>query len=332
MTIIRRAEEFAVPDLFVDVSTDPCHRLLLKCEGMNFPGSIKVKTVVSMLDDAERADRIAPGDTIVESSSGNLGVALAYVAGPRGYGVICVTDSRCTVPAVNLMRALGATVELVSEPHPTDGLLGARLQRVRQLLAEDSSRIWLNQYANPANSAAHASTTGPEIVAALGPVDTVFVGVGTAGTAMGVLDFLRRHHPATRVVAVDIEGSVSFGAPPGPRSIPGMGASVVPPLLRPADFDALVMVDEVSTVRTCRELARRGFVFGGSTGSVLAGARIWLDTVGRRAGGTSVVIAPDLGDRYLATLYDDDWVLRTLGESALQDCGRSPGRLLRAGG
>lgn len=318
MPVIDRADDFNVGNLFVNLAPVVGERLLLKCEGMNFAGSIKLKTAISLLDRAEASGRVAPGrTTLVESSSGNLGIGISIAAASRGYRFVCVTDSRCTPGAVRLMRALGTTVEVVTVPHQTHGLLGARLDRVRELIAADADRVWLNQYENSASWQAHYETTGPEILAELGAVGTVFVGVGTAGTAMGVARYLRRHSPSTRIVGIDVEGSVSFGGPTGTRHVGGIGSSIRPPLLDVSLFDDVVHVTEVESVVACRALVRHGYVFGGSTGTVVSGARNWLRDHPDAALDLSVVIAPDLGERYLDTIYQDAWVLDRLGPLAL---------------
>lgn len=305
--IITRPEQFNVGDLFIDVSTlvDGC--LLLKCEGMNFAGSIKLKTAIALIEHGERTGALLPGSTLIESSSGNLGIAMSMVAAARGYPFICVTDTRCNDSTLRLMRAYGARVEIVSVADPVTGLLGARLDRVRALLVEESDRVWLNQYKSPANPDAHARTTAAEILGAFERVDVLFVGVGTSGTAMGSAKRFRESSPDTTIVAVDSVGSVSFGGPSLPRHIPGLGAGVVPPQLSLDVFDELVSVEEEDTLRMCGELVARGFLFGGSTGTVLAAARDWYRRNPERSGELAVAIGPDLGERYLESVYDERW-------------------------
>lgn len=291
---------------------------MLKCEGFNFAGSIKLKAARAMVEDAERAGLLHLGSTIVESSSGNLGVALSLVAASRGYRFICVTDSRCTLGARQLMQTLGSEVHVITTPHPEEGLLGARIQHVRELCAADEDCLWLNQYANPGNWGAHYRTTGPEILKAFPDLGVLFVGAGTTGTLMGCARYLSAHRPSTRVVAVDAVGSVTFGGPASPRMIPGLGTGIRPQLLDESFVDEVVMVPEVDTVRACRQLARRGFLFGGSTGTVVSGAVSWLERNPLPSGSTAVAIAPDLGDRYLDTVYQDQWVSDLYGSAVLE--------------
>jgi N-(2-amino-2-carboxyethyl)-L-glutamate synthase len=290
--------------------------LYLKLEGFNFASSIKLTSALGMVEQAERDGCLRPGDTIVESSSGNMGVALALIAADRGYSFRCITDSRCAPGSLQIMRVLGATVEVVTQPLPDTGLLGARLRRVRELCRRPGV-IWLNQYTNPANWQAHYRRTAPAIAAAFPFLDVLFVGAGTTGTLMGCARYFRDHQPMTRVVAVDAEGSVTFGGDPAPRHIPGLGTGVRPDILDPSVIDEVMLVPEIETVRTCRELARTGLLVGGSTGTVVSGARRWLRRHGEDL--SAVAISPDLGERYLGTIYDDDWVLARYGPSALAD-------------
>ncbi|BDM68637.1 2,3-diaminopropionate biosynthesis protein SbnA [Streptomyces nigrescens] len=292
---------------------------MLKCEGFNFAGSIKLKAARAMVDAAERRGRLRPGSTLVESSSGNLGVALSLLAAARGYRFLCVTDSRCTLGARQLMQALGSEVHVITTPDPVDGLLGARLAHVRELCAGNEDFLWLNQYANPDNGQAHYDSTGPEILKAFPDLSVLFVGAGTTGTLMGCARYLRDHKPSVRVVAVDAEGSVTFGGPARTRMIPGLGTGVRPPLLDESLVDDVVLVAEPDTIRSCRRLARRGFLFGGSTGTVVSGALAWLARHPLPPGGRAVAIAPDLGERYLDTVYQEQWVLDLYGPRALDD-------------
>ncbi|MFG3114885.1 2,3-diaminopropionate biosynthesis protein SbnA [Streptomyces sp. NPDC048197] len=319
MHIITAPHEFNADDLFVDLEPLVGEPLMLKCEGFNFAGSIKLKAARAMVDAAERQGRLRPGSTLVESSSGNLGVALSLLAAARGYRFVCVTDSRCTLGARQLMQALGSEVHVITTPDPVDGLLGARLAHVRELCAGNEDFLWLNQYANPDNGQAHYDTTGPEILKAFPDLSVLFVGAGTTGTLMGCARYLRDHKPSARVVAVDAEGSVTFGGPARTRMIPGLGTGVRPPLLDESLVDDVVMVAEPDTIRSCRRLARRGFLFGGSTGTVVSGALTWLARHPLPPGGRAVAIAPDLGERYLDTVYQEQWVADLYGPRTLDD-------------
>lgn len=308
MTVIRSPAEFNSGDLYVDLRDSVGVPLFLKCEGFNFARSIKLKAATEMVEGAERSGVLRPGMTIVESSSGNLGVALSMLAASRGYRFVCVTDARCTVSSRRMMQALGAQVHVITEPKAEGGFLAARLDHVRELCAAEPGVVWLNQYSNPDNCGAHYHRTGPEILAAFPGVELLFVGAGTTGTLMGCARYLRERRPDVKVIAVDVAGSVIFGGEAGVRMIPGLGAGIRPMQLDESFVDDVVIVEERETVAMCRELAARGFVFGGSTGTVVSGARRWLARNRPGEDVVAVAIAPDMGDGYLDSVYNDDWV------------------------
>jgi 2,3-diaminopropionate biosynthesis protein SbnA len=316
MPVITAPEAFNEDDLFVDLRGVFDRSLFLKCEGFNFAGSIKLKTACEMVDAAQCEGVLTDDSVLVESSSGNLGVALSLIAASRGHRFLCVTDSRCNTATRLLMEALGSEVHVITEPHPVGGFLGARIDFLRDLCESDDRYVWLNQYSNPNNWMAHYRTTAPAIDRNFPDLDVLFIGAGTTGTLMGCARYFRERARPIRVVAVDSVGSVTFGSPPGRRLIPGLGTSVRPPLLDEKYVDEVILVEEPETIRACRRLASRGFVFGGSTGTVVSGAMDWLsdrddDDL------TAVAIAPDLGDRYLSTIYQTDWVGDAYGEHVL---------------
>jgi 2,3-diaminopropionate biosynthesis protein SbnA len=238
------------------------------------------------------------------------------LAASKGYRFLCVTDSRCNLSTRLMMEALGSQVHVISEPDAKGGFLGARLDYVRALCASDDRYVWLNQYTNPDNWKAHYRTTAPAIARQFPRLDVLFVGAGTTGTLMGCTRFFREWHRPVRVVAVDSVGSVTFGGAPGRRMIPGLGMGVRPPLLDESLVDEAVQVEEADTIRACHRLARHGFLFGGSTGTVVSGAMGWLADHDAR-GLTAVAIAPDLGERYLDTIYQIKWLQNVYGEEVL---------------
>jgi cysteine synthase A len=318
VTVISAPHEFNEDQLYVDLWPVLGHSLFLKCEGFNFAGSIKLKVAAEMVAAAERHGVLRPGSIIVESSSGNLGVALAMIAASKGYRFVCVTDARCNLSTRRLMEALGSEVHMIVEPTADGGLLGARLDHVRALCADDPRYVWLNQYTNPAAWQAHYRTTAPEIVQQFPRLDVLFVGAGTTGTLMGCARWFREWHRPVHVVAVDSVGSVSFGGPASRRMIPGLGMGIRPPLLDESLVDEVVLVEEADTVKACHRLARAGFLFGGSTGTVVSAAADWLARNDDSRGLTAVVIAPDLGERYLDTVYQTNWVAGLYGDDVLQ--------------
>jgi cysteine synthase A len=316
VTVISAPYEFNEDDLYVDLFPILGQSLFLKCEGFNFAGSIKLKAAAEMVEAAERGGLLAPGSILVESSSGNLGVALSMIAASKGYRFVCVTDSHCNLSTRRLMEALGSQVHIISEPDANGGFLGARIDYVRALCASDHRYVWLNQYANPNNWNAHYRSTAPAIARQFPQLDVLFVGAGTAGTLMGCARYFREWHRPVRIVAVDSVGSVAFGGAPGRRMIPGLGTSVCPPLLDESYVDEVLRVEEADTIRACHRLARNGFLFGGSTGTVVSGAMSWLAQRDAREL-TAVAIAPDLGERYLDTIYQSNWLRELYGEDVL---------------
>ncbi|MBP2368909.1 2,3-diaminopropionate biosynthesis protein SbnA [Pseudonocardia parietis] len=320
MTVISAPEQFNTDDLYVDLAATVGRSLYLKCEGFNFAGSVKLKAALGMVAEAERTGRLHPWSVLVESSSGNLGVALAMIAASRGYRFVCVTDPRCNPTTYRLMEALGAEVRVVDVPDAAGGFLAARIALVESLVAADERYVWLNQYANPDNWGAHATRTGPQIESAFPELDVLFVGAGSTGTLMGCARYFRARPRPVRVVAVDAVGSVTFGQRPSPRLIPGLGTSVRPSMLDESYVDDVVHVAEPDTLEICHLLARRGFLFGGSTGTVVAGALAWLARHGDPAT-TAVALAPDLGERYLDTVYRPSWLREHFGDDVAAGAG-----------
>jgi N-(2-amino-2-carboxyethyl)-L-glutamate synthase len=316
VSVISVPQDFNEEELYVDLRSIFAHPLYLKCEGFNFAGSIKLKAAREMVEAAERDGLLRPDSILVESSSGNLGVALSMIAASKGYRFLCVTDSRCNLSTRLLMEALGSEVQVIADPGTAGGFLGARLDNVRALCASDDRYVWLNQYANQGNWRAHYRTTAPAIARQFPQLDVLFVGAGTTGTLMGCARWFREWHRPVRIVAVDSFGSVTFGGPPGRRMIPGLGMSVRPPLLDNAYVDDVVRVEEADTIRACHRLARRGFLFGGSTGTVVSGAMDWLSRHDA-SDLTAVAIAPDLGERYLDTVYQTNWIEAIYGKDVL---------------
>ncbi|WP_225826968.1 2,3-diaminopropionate biosynthesis protein SbnA [Streptomyces naphthomycinicus] len=313
MPVISAPHAFNEGTLFVDLESIFGCRLYLKCEGFNFAGSIKLKAANEMVESAERDGTLKPDSILVESSSGNLGVALSMIAASKGYRFLCVTDSRCNLSTKLLMEALGSQVHVVTDLDANGGFLGTRLEYVRALCASDERYVWLSQYTNPGNWRAHFRTTAPEIAGHFPRLDALFVGTGTAGTLMGCARYFRDWHRPVRIVAVDSVGSVAFGGSPGRRMIPGLGMSMRPPLLDESYVDEVIQVEEEDTIRTCHRMARSGFLFGGSTGTVVSAATDWLARHGTRDL-TAVAIAPDLGERYLDTIYQSNWLQGLYGD------------------
>jgi cysteine synthase A len=318
MTIIAAPQLLVEDNLYVDLQPIFGQSLHLKCEAFNFAGSVKLKAANAMVEGAEKDGILKPGSALVESSSGNLGLALSMISANKGYDFVCVTDARANRSIMRYMQALGATVHVITHAPPGSegGLLGARINYVRALCASDKRYVWLNQYANPRNWNAHFRATGPAITRAFPQLDVLFVGTGTSGTLMGCARYLREWSRPVHVVAVDSVGSVTFGGAPGRRMIPGLGTAVRPPQLDESFVNEVVLVEEADTIRTCRCLAKHGFLFGGSTGTVVFAAINWLKQHNAKSL-TAVAISPDLGERYVDTIYNNPWVQEHFGNGIL---------------
>ncbi|MET9533750.1 MULTISPECIES: 2,3-diaminopropionate biosynthesis protein SbnA [unclassified Streptomyces] len=316
MTVITAAHELLDSDIYIDLRSSLDIPLHLKCEGFNFAGSIKMQPAARMVGTAEQDNVITRDSTLIESSSGNLGVALAVIAASKGLKFVCVTDPNCNPTTVDLIRVLGAEVVIVDEPDSSGGYLAARKEYVRRRCQEDPTCVWLNQYENPANWMAHYESTAALIAKDFPDLDTLFIGTGTGGTLMGCARYFREHRPQVRIIAVDSVGSVSFAGTRGPRHIPGLGASAPMPLIDPGIVDDVIRIHEIDTIHTCRRLAARGILLGGSSGTVVTAASQWF---AQRLGTprTAVAIAPDLGERYINTIYNDTWVTQHYGHSDL---------------
>ncbi len=280
----------------------------LKLEGLNIAGSIKFRTARFLLDNLEEKynSRLA-NRTIIESSSGNLGVALSILCKERSIPFICVTDPNITVENESIMKLYGATVIKVKDKDPNGGYLRRRIDLINALLIDNPNYIWTNQYASSSNSNAHYYETAPQILADVPDVDYLFVGAGTTGTLMGCARYFQEHSPQTRIIAVDVIGSVTFGQPAAPRYIPGLGTSRRPEILEEKYIDDLIMVSEEDTVAMCRSLLQHYNVcVGGSSGSVLSAITAYKKKL--KPNSTLVAISPDYGHKYMRTIYNNDWV------------------------
>lgn len=286
------------------------HVVHLKLEGANPYGSLKDRTAASLLEDLEQRGLLRAGSVIVESTSGNLGVALAALAAARGYRFLAVVDPKTTPENLARLHRLGAQIELVQTPDENGGYLLSRLERVAELCASSQRFVWPDQYTNPANPRAHERGTAPELFEQLhGDLDAVLVPVSTGGTLAGIGRYLRRESPATRIVAVDAAGSTALGGSPGPRLLTGIGASRRSSFLTADLYDERILVSDAEAFACCRALAAAtGIRTGGSSGAALAActrllaAQPDLDRV--------ACLCPDRGDSYTSTIYDDGWLAR----------------------
>lgn len=291
-------------------------RVLVKLESANPTGSAKDRTALGLVRALDHDSPLRPGDVVIESTSGNLGLAMARLLALMDCRFIAVTDLNSPEDTRRALLAAGAEVVVVSEPDGTGGYLLNRLRRVRELLAANPGYRWANQYENPANPDIHEELTGPEILKQAGPdLDAVYVAVSTGGTLAGISRYLRQMAPDVRLTAVDAEGSMATGQRPARRLLSGIGASRPSSFLRPADYDEAVAVGDVQSFAICRLLLEdTGLSLGGSSGSVLCA---WLrNAFGPAPAEVPVCLMADGGGNYQNTFYDDTWLVQhgVLGE------------------
>ncbi len=272
--------------------------LFAKLEMFNPGASVKDRIGVAMIEAAEREGRIEPGrTTIVEATSGNTGIALAFVCAAKGYELVLTLPEGMSREREALLRLYGAIVEVTESM----GGMNEAVDAARAMATRDD--VFLpDQFSNPANPAAHRRATGPELWAALdGKVDVFVAGVGTGGTITGVGEALKERNPACRVVAVEPQSSaVLSGRAPGPHKIQGIGAGFVPAVLNREIIDEIIPIEDEDAIATARELARReGILAGMSCGAAVAAAL----QVARRPESRGLRIAtilPDSGERYMS--------------------------------
>lgn len=289
--------------------------LFAKLESLNPGGSSKDRPALAVLDAGLSSGAIGPDTVVIESSSGNMGIGLAQACCRYGLRFICVVDPKASSFNLKIMELYGAEVDMVLAPDPISGeLLQARLERVQLLRRQIPNSFWPNQYANVENAGAHYRTTMAEIAAALGgKLDVLFVATSTCGTIRGCAEYARDHSLGTRIVAVDAVGSLIFADQPGRRLIPGLGASIRPPLCPQDLVHTVVHVTDADCIVGCRRLLRtEAILAGGSSGGVMSAVDKLAGEI--PAGAACVAILPDRGERYLDTVYDDRWVRDHFGD------------------
>ena len=274
-------------------------RIVVKVEAFNPGGSVKDRIALAMIEDAEKNGVLKPGATIIEPTSGNTGVGLAWVGVAKGYRTILTMPETMSVERRNLLKAFGAKLELTPG---TEGMKGA-IARAEQLRATIPGAVILGQFVNPANPAIHEQTTGEEVWTDTdGKVDIFVAGVGTGGTVSGVGSALKKHNSAVKVVAVEPASSaVLTTGVPGKHKIQGIGAGFVPSTYNPDAVDEVITVTDDDAFAGARKLARtKGLLVGISSGAAFSAA-LALARKDENAGKLIVALLPDTGERYLST-------------------------------
>lgn len=275
-------------------------RVLLKLECRNPLGSVKDRVGVAMVEEAERCRELVPGSTIVEATSGNTGIALAYVGAVKGYSVVITMPETMSVERRRLLEAFGARVVLTEGSR---GMKGA-MERAEEIVRETAGAVMMRQFSNAANPAVHENTTGPEIWHQSGGLVDFFVaGVGTGGTITGVGRALRARNRSVLLVAVEPDSSsVLSGGMPGPHLIQGIGAGFVPAVLDRSLLDRIVTVSADEAVRACRDCAEQEGIFSGISGGANLHAALQIAQERASEGKTIVTVVCDTGERYLSTM------------------------------
>lgn len=284
-------------------------QVFAKLEYMNPTGSVKDRAASYLIEKLLRQREIDKDTVLIESTSGNFGIALSAYCRYHGLKFHCVIDSNISSENEMLIRMMGSTVHKVTERDVTGGYLLNRIKKVGELQTVIPNSYWVNQYQNPYNAEAYYNTLGSEICDAVDSIDYVFLGVSSGGTITGVSQKVKERYPNATIVAVDIVGSVIFGGQPRKRFIPGIGSSMIPDILSSAKIDEVVMIDEWTTIAMCHELYLKHSLFaGGSSGSVYAAIKQFFNENRGIRSANAVFILADRGERYMNTIYNDEWV------------------------
>lgn len=287
---------------------DKQRKVYLKLEGTNLTGSMKVRTGLALIHHLTEQGRLHANSVIIESTSGNLGVALAFLCQQYGYQFVAVIDPKTTPENIQKMRAYNAQIELVDQQDHTGGYLLSRLAHIQELCQQRPEYVWTDQYACLANPDIHYKTTAPEVYQQMQElVGAVFVPVSTGGTLAGIGRYFREVSPTTQIIGVDAWGSVAFGGMPAPRKLTGIGSSRLSSFITRHAYDLHLLVKDEEAFAFCRALFHAtGIKVGGSSGATLAACARHLRVQPELE--HIVCICADGGDNYNSSIFSDAWL------------------------
>lgn len=298
------------PVVSLPIVNEPNLNIYAKLEFYNPTGSVKDRAACYIIRRLLNDGTINKNTTLIESSSGNFGVALSAYAKQNGLKFICVID-KTTLPVNEmLIRLQGAEVIRITEPDDYGGYLINRINKIKEIINSTENVYWVNQYANPLNARAYYNSLGVEICleAPRQKIDYLFMGISSGGTITGVSQRVRENYPNAKIVAVDVEGSIIFGGKAHKRFIPGIGSSMKPDILKHAIVDKVVYVNEDETIDSCHELLEKHNLYaGGSSGSVYAGIKKYFKENKVDSHVNIMTVFADSGERYITTIYNDKW-------------------------
>lgn len=289
----------------IDIDNITIH---FKLESHNLTGSVKDRAAMYIIEKLLKKKTINSKTKIIESSSGNFGIALAACCKLNGLDFYCVIDPNILPINEFLIYSLGANVIKVTEPDKEMNYLNSRISRVQDFIKENDNSYWVNQYENPLNVEAYCNSLGNEVCDQVPGIDYVFIGVSSGGTIAGLSRKVKERYSNAKIIAVDVKGSIIFGGHSGKRYIPGIGAARVPKNLDLAIIDDICLVWESDVVKYCHKLLREYQIFaGGSSGAVLAAIYNYFANKVVEKEQNIVAIIPDRGERYYSTIYNREW-------------------------
>jgi len=298
------------PLIPIRMEENPNLNIFAKLEFYNPTGSVKDRAACYIINRLLNEGVINKDTTLIESSSGNFGVALSAYAKLNGLKFICVIDKTTLLVNQMLIRLQGAEVICITEPDDYGGYLMNRLKKIKEIMNSTENIYWINQYQNPLNARAYYNSLGKEICleAPRQKIDYLFMGISSGGTITGVSQKVKENYPNAKIIAVDVDGSVIFGGKPHKRFIPGIGSSMRPDILDQVIIDDVVSVNEDETISSCRELLERHNLYvGGSSGSVHAGIKKYFEINPVDTDVNIMCVFADSGERYITTIYNDEW-------------------------